>query len=119
MCHKNLRQNLVHLHPGVILAMPDGALVLLLALELEDDGLLTPALCGDGARYPRGADGGTGLNRVSIQHGDYAVEFNCCADVAGQSLDFNRLAWRDAILFTTGFNDCVHTGPLKDFGWKP
>src|SRR5580704_13015474 len=34
----SLRQNFVHLHPGEILAVPDGAFVLLLALELEDDG---------------------------------------------------------------------------------
>src|SRR6476619_718347 len=27
---RHLRQDLVHLHPGVVLAMPDGALVLLL-----------------------------------------------------------------------------------------
>src|SRR5580704_3113045 len=102
MCHKYLRQNLIHLHARVILAMPDGALVLLLALELEDDGLIAAAVGGDGALHARGAEDRAGLHRVSIHHGDDAVEFDFGAYVAGQSLDFNRLAWRDTILFTAG-----------------
>src|ERR1700733_11120950 len=105
MCHKNLRQNLVHLHPGVILAMPDSALVLLLALELEDDGLLAAAVTGDGAGYTRGTEGRAGLDRIAVHHCHNAVELDCRADVACKGFDFDRLAWRDAILFTAGFND--------------
>src|SRR6476620_2685415 len=126
MCHKITRyaylllsKDLIHLPPGVILEMPDGALVLLLALELEDDGLIDAAVGGDGALHARRTQRRAGLDSLALHHGDDAVEFNFRAHVAGQGLDFDRLAGRDAILFTTGFNHCVHTGPLKYFGWKP
>src|SRR5580704_12378413 len=92
-----LRYDLVHLHPGVILAMPNGALVLLLALELEYDGLLTTALRGDGALDARAAERRARSYGVAINYGHNAVEFDFRAYVAGQRLDFNRLAWRDAI----------------------
>src|SRR5690349_506834 len=52
----DLRYDLIHLHARVILAMPDGALVLLLALELEDDGLIAAALRCDGALHARAAE---------------------------------------------------------------
>src|SRR5690242_2474140 len=110
-CFSELSYDLIHLDAGVILAMPDGALVLLLALELEDDRLIAAALRCDGALHTRAAKRGTRPDRIAIHDRNHAVEFHIRADVAGQSLDFDRLAWSNPILFTAGFNHCVHTGP--------
>src|SRR5271166_687147 len=44
----HLNQNVADLHFGEVLAMPDGLLVLLLALELEDQDLIAPAGADDG-----------------------------------------------------------------------
>ena len=93
--------------------MPDGALVLLLALKLEDQGLLAAAVGGDGALHARAADGRPGLHRVPIHHCYNAVEFDLGADIAHERFDFHRLAGRNAVLFSACFYYCVHTEPLK------
>src|SRR4051812_45531984 len=110
MCHDRslLRQNLVYLHAGVILTMPDGALVLFFALELEDNRLFTAALRGNGALYARRTQRGARFDRVAVNDRDHAIEFYVRAHIACQGFDFDRFAWRDTVLFTTGFNDCVH-----------
>src|SRR5579864_7802216 len=46
---RHLRGNLADLHFSEGLAMPDGFLVLLLALELEDDDFVTAPVADDGA----------------------------------------------------------------------
>ena len=49
MCHAGiLCDDFAHPHLSVILAVPDGALVLLLALELEDQNLVRAILGGNG-----------------------------------------------------------------------
>src|ERR1041384_6200538 len=98
--------------------MSDGALVLLLALELEHQYFFAAPVGGNGALHARAADGRSGFHRVAIHHGHNSVEFDLRANVARECFDFHRFARRDAILFTAGFYDCVHTYPLKDVGWK-
>src|ERR1700683_3353920 len=46
---RHLRRNIAHLHLRVGLAVSNGLLVLLLALELEDDNFLATAAAGDSA----------------------------------------------------------------------
>src|SRR5579884_692997 len=63
-----LCDDFAHPHRGVVLAVADGALVLLLAFELEDDHFVAPAVLDDGALHLRGAQSITRDQFVRIAH---------------------------------------------------
>src|SRR5690349_8090970 len=48
-----LGQNFLHRHPRIVLAVTDGALILLLSFELEDDDFIAAPVGGNLAAYPR------------------------------------------------------------------
>src|SRR5580704_12817442 len=93
--------------------MPDGAPVLLLALELENDGLLAAAMGHDGALNQRAARVGSSFDGIAIDYREHAAEFDFRAGVAQQRFHFNCFARGDAILLPACFDDCVHNGPLR------
>src|SRR6185436_7499740 len=92
-----LRYDLANCHAGEVLTVADSALVLLLALELEDEVLGSAAVGFDGAAHAGSLDGRTGLYGVTIHDGEHLVEFDGRADVAGQRFHLNRFARGDAI----------------------
>src|SRR5260370_21894602 len=105
-------RDLVDLHAREVLAVPDGAPILLLALAFEDQGLLGAVMFGDGA-FDHGALGRrAGVHTAVIDHGQNAVKFHLRAHFTGQRFDLHRLAWRHPILFPARFNHCVHTDSL-------
>src|SRR5579862_7388676 len=109
MCHETLlRDDVADRYAGEILAMADGPLILLFALELEDQRLLAAAVRYDRSRYARVSRVRAGPNRVAIDDRQHAPELDLAADVAGERFHFNRLARRDAILFPACFDHCVH-----------
>src|SRR5579871_2850700 len=107
-----LCQNLAHLHLRVVLPVSDGALVLLFALELEHHHFIAAAVTCDGALHFGVGERGAGDQLVRIvHHGQHAPEFHLGPHVAGNRFHFNHIARRDAVLFSTGFNHCVHNCP--------
>src|SRR5476649_1047447 len=64
----HLCQDLAHLHLRIVLPVADGSLVLFLALELEHDHLVAPAMTGDGAFDASFAECGTGDEFIRIVH---------------------------------------------------
>src|SRR5665213_1274734 len=117
MCHDFVLHDLVNLHARVVLAVPLGAPVLLLALELEDDGFGLAVMLGDGAFDDRACRGRPGSHIPAIDHRQHAVEFHLRADVAGHGFQLHRLARGHAILLPTVFNHCVHTNSLSLANW--
>src|SRR5690349_13589215 len=109
MCHDKLRENLANLHAGEILTVADGALVLLLALELEHQRLLAAAMTFDHTRHTSVRHGGTSLNVIPVHDRQHTAELYLRAHVPGQGFDFHELTRRDTILLAAGFNDCVHS----------
>jgi hypothetical protein len=89
------------------LAVPLELLVLLLALVVEDEELVATAF-GDNLGYDLGA-GEVGLELALIEgDGDDFGELDGAVVVLGL-LDADGVAGGDAVLFTTGFDDCVHS----------
>src|SRR5262249_39856012 len=62
MCHALLLDDLVDRDARVVLAMSDGALVLLFALELEHQHFVAASLLRNGALHPRTFRGCPGLD---------------------------------------------------------
>ena len=93
--------------------MSDGALVLLLALELEHDGLVRRGRARRWSLLPERCRRRAGLDGIAVDHRQYAAELNFRANVARQRFHFNGFAWRDAILLPARFDDCVHNRPLS------
>src|SRR5580658_9027173 len=84
--------DLVDGHSREILAMPDGALVLLLALELEHQRFFAAAMRGDGAFDHGSSHVRAGFDRIALDQCDHARKFNSRADIAGDGLYLDRLA---------------------------
>src|SRR5580693_1952009 len=105
----HLCQNLAHLHLRVVLPVSDGSLVLLLAFEFEHDHFVAASMPGDGALHFSVRERGAGNQLVGIVHnGEHTAEFDLRTDVASDCLHFDDVAWSDAVLFSAGFNHCVH-----------
>ena len=90
--------------------------VVLTTFLLEDDDFVILLLvdnggCYRGARNCRGADlgGARFADQQNVIQRDGAV-LGCV-----ELLDFNNVVLLDAILLTTGFNDCVHDSYFRMF----
>src|SRR5205807_2547135 len=88
-----LTDDLVHRDAGEILAMPDGALVLLLALELEHQRLVAASVRDDGAPDSRVLSVRAGLHGIAVDHCQHAVELNFGSHVARQRFDLDGHAF--------------------------
>src|SRR5579884_1907176 len=117
LCAMNhLCQNLAHPHRRVVLAVADGALVLFLPLELEDEDLVAPAVLDDGALYLRRSEAVARNQLIRIaNYGQHRAEFHLGADIAGQSVYPDHVARRDTKLLSTCFDYGVHIVFLYGF----
>src|SRR5512141_2533150 len=95
-----LYQDVADLHFGEALAVPDGFLVLLLALELEDDDLLRPVAPDDGSHHAA-----TGHQLTAIFKGGLRGQFHFAADLAGQLFNAENIAGRNPVLLSACFNN--------------
>src|SRR5580765_4663502 len=94
---------------GVVLPVPFGALVLLLALELEYDDFLAAARRGDGCANPGATSfAARQYGAVIRKHGQHARKLNIGADIAGEFGDAQHIARFDTILFSAGLNNGMH-----------
>src|SRR5580700_2362758 len=103
----HLNQNVAHLHFREVLAMPYRALILLLALELEDQHFLSPAVADDGAFHGSLAQIRAGEQTFFLEYGPQRqIDFG--ADLAFQLLHADYVARGNPVLFSAGLNDCMH-----------
>src|SRR5579884_1440441 len=110
LCH-----DLAHPHRGVVLAVADGALVLLLTFELKDDDLIAAAVLHDGALHLRRAERFTGDQLIGIAHySENPAQFNFGADITGDRVHPDDVAGSDAILLSTCFDYGVHNVSLSE-----
>src|ERR1017187_1941498 len=100
---RHLRHNVADLHFGERLAVANGFLVLFLALELEDQDLVAPAITNDG-----GLQGAAGDRFAAILKGELDGQFDFGADIAGQFFHADDIARSNPVLFSAGFNNRVH-----------
>src|ERR1019366_9303185 len=98
-----LRHHLANLHFRVGLAVPDGFLVLFLALELEDQDLGCPVGADDSARH---FAAGNQLAAFFKRCLDGKLDFG--ADVAGQFFDADHITGCYPILLSACLDDRVH-----------
>src|SRR5437868_14237076 len=89
---------------GELLAMSDQLLVLLLALELENQDLVAAALFHHLASNARALGIGGKSLAADRQH---VGKFNVAAAVLGL-LDLDHVARGDTVLLAAGADDCVH-----------
>src|SRR5271168_3265657 len=73
----HLCQNLAHLHLRVVLPVTDGPLVLLFALELEDNHFIASPVAGDGALHASFTERRSGQQFIRIvHHRQHAAQFD-------------------------------------------
>src|SRR5436305_13127658 len=90
--------------------MPDGFLILLLALELEDDDLVPAAVGHDGGlNLPAGGQFAAFFER------SFYGQFDFRAHLAGQLFHADEIARGNPVLFSASFNDRVHL----NLDWMP
>src|SRR5579883_20666 len=106
-----LHQNVADLHFREGLAVPDGLLILLLALELENQHLVTPAVAQDG-----GLHGAARHQLAPVLEGGLRRQLDLRAHLAGQFFHADDVARSDAVLFSAGLNDRVHANL---YVWEP
>src|SRR5262245_32240055 len=99
----HLRHNLADLHFGEALAMSDGLLVLLLALELEDDDFVGTVAAHNGGGYPAAGD-----EFAAVLDGCLYGKFYFAAHVPGQLFNADHVTGRNPVLFTACFDNRVH-----------
>src|SRR5881227_464968 len=87
--------------------MPDGFLILLFALELEDQDLVAPAF----AHY-RAADSGAGNHLAALLERSLDGEFDFGARLEGQLFDADSVARGNPVLLSAEIDDRVHCKPL-------
>src|SRR5579864_1844528 len=92
--------------------MPDGALILLLALELENDGFLAPAVRDNRTLHQRSAHRGASLHGFAVEYRQDFVELDFRANISGNGFNLQKFARSGAILLPARFDDCVHTNTL-------
>src|SRR5450631_2348041 len=104
----HLNQNVADLHFREVLAMPYRTFVLFLALELEHQYFLSPAIADDGAfnRSLSQVRPGDQLALFLEDRPQTQIDFG--ADFAFQFLDADYVARGNPILFSAGLNDCMH-----------
>src|SRR5579871_1231759 len=107
----HLCRDVAHLHFGEGLAMPDGFLILLLALELEHQNLVAAAVADDRA-FHRGA--GNHLARVAKRGLNGELDFR--PDIAGDLFHADDVARSYPVLFSARFDNRVHR---KCLVWEP
>jgi hypothetical protein len=107
------RDDFVDLHRGVVLPVADGPLVLLLALELEDDDLLGAVLGFWMEAFTLGVGGGSApVARSSPSSLPMARTLSNSTAEPGSPRGFSTrraVAGGDAILLTACFDHCVHS----------
>lgn len=117
---ENLKLSLSYLSPALlesddfvdfdfneVLAVALHLLVLLFALELEDEDLVSAAFAYNGGGDLDSGEVGDELTCFGGDCDDVG-EFECAVLVSG-GFDLQLLAWGDEVLFATGANDCVHS----------
>src|SRR5579872_4140517 len=104
--------DLVDLQLCVVVPVADGALVLLLALELEYDHFGAAVMAENGGRNLGAAQVRTGHQFVGIAHqGEHTAQFDLRPNLVRKRIDPNFVSGGDAILLAAGFNHCVHNDP--------
>src|SRR5216683_8323217 len=93
-------QDLVDFDLNEVLPVALHLLVLLLALELEDQDLLAAAFANDGGEYLCAGQVGLKLALFAAD-GEDVGELDC-AVLVGSGLNLQLLAWRDQVLFAAG-----------------
>jgi hypothetical protein len=88
----------------------DGFLILFLALELEDQDLVTTSVGDDG-----GLRGSGGYQPAVIGKGGLDSQFDFGADIAGHFFHAENVSRCNPVLFSASFNDCVHA----NLNWEP
>src|SRR5207248_2875276 len=108
LCAMNhLYENVVHGHLGVILPVTNGALVLLLALEFENQNLIAAAMSGN-RRFHASLRQALSRNQFVriLNHREDAAQLNFRPDLARKRIYIDPVAWRDPELLSASFNDC-------------
>src|SRR5581483_5743835 len=100
---RHLRGNLADLHFSEGLAMSDRFLVLLLALELEDDDFIAPPVADDRAFHGR-----AGNQFAALAESGLGAELDFGPDVAFNLFDADDIARGHPVLFSACFNNRVH-----------
>src|SRR5579863_2288650 len=108
-----LCDDLIHLQLGKMLPVSDGALVLLLALELEDDHLFRAVVSSDRSDYFGVSQLRFGQHLAVLEYREDMWEFERRADVEWELFHPYRIAGRYPVLLPTSLNDCVHGASLR------
>src|ERR1035437_4849448 len=93
-------------HLGKVLPVTLQLLVLFLPLEVEDQNLIAPALAQHFGDHLGGGRFGHGSRFIA--DGQHIAELDGLILVGNHALNLHHVAWRDAILLTTGTNHRVH-----------
>src|SRR5882724_457940 len=115
MCHDEfLCDDVAHAHFSVILAVPDGSFVLLLAFELEDQHLLAAVVARDGAGnlVVRGLGAGQHFARVAKDRQNFR-KLDLGTDIARQLGHTDHIAGCNPKLFSAGLNNGMHGESLN------
>src|SRR5579883_131312 len=112
-----LCRNFLNLDSGEILAMPQGALILLFALELKDDGLGAAAMGQNGSDDAGALGGRAGLDAIAVHEGEHSAHFDLGPGFACERFDLNGLARGDAVLLAARLDYCVHGSSSSRFSY--
>src|SRR6516165_9716905 len=118
MRHKyvlRLCRNFLDLNPRQVLAVPYGALILLLALELKDNSLNAATVRQNGPCHARALGGRAGLHAFAVHHCKHSPELDFGAGFPRERFHFNGLSWSDAVLFPACLDYCVHGSSSSRF----
>ncbi|HXA51056.1 MAG TPA: hypothetical protein VNV86_12155, partial [Candidatus Acidoferrum sp.] len=85
------------------LAMSDGFLVLLLALEFENDDFRRTVPANDGGLHTA-----AGHEFAAVFERGFGGKFHFTADLAGQLFDAEHITGRNPVLLSACFNNRVH-----------
>src|SRR5574340_1700417 len=94
----HLHYDVFDLHLREVLAVTDGPLVLLLALELEDDHFIAPAFAENGAGHARRHRTETGNYLPVVAEHREGLQLDLGAGFPGQSLHTDHVAGRNPVL---------------------
>src|SRR5579872_518812 len=108
---RHLHHDVADLHVGEALAMPNGLLILLLALEFEDEHFVAPAGLHDGA-----PNGGARNHFAAFLKRRLNRKLDFGTDIARQLFHADNVARSNPVLFSAEIDDRVHAKPLV---WEP
>src|SRR5258706_3370239 len=103
-----LRDDLVHPQFREMLAMADGAFVLLFALELENEYFLRAVVRRDSGDYLGVCQLRFGKRFAVLEHREHIRELQRRTYIERQLLDADHVAGGHPVLFPACLNDCVH-----------